>query len=124
MLEKERDNERLDIINIHRSFRTNRQNDVDFPLHGDEMKTQEMENFAADTSKEAEAKANWALNVESLGRKRGQEVCVQKTPMDLKEDFVRFVMLESYFQNHPFFLGQTFWAILPLLPAEKSNQPE
>ena len=34
------------------------QNDVNFPLHGDEMKTQEMESFAADKSKEAEAKAN------------------------------------------------------------------
>ena len=60
MLEKERDNERPNIINIHYTVLSekHRKSDVDFPLHGDEMKTQEMENFAADKSKEAEVKAN------------------------------------------------------------------
>lgn len=57
VLEKEEDNERLNILHIYVVISEKSQNDCNFPLHGDERKTKEMENFAADKPKEAEAKA-------------------------------------------------------------------
>ncbi len=72
--------------------------------HGDEMKAQATESFAADKLKEAEAKASWS--VESLGRAYWPIILCLKTLMDLlKRDFVRFVMLEKYFPNHPVLFG-------------------
>ena len=66
-----------------------RKNDFNFPLHGDEMNTQEMENFAAYKSKKTEAKANWVMN--GLGENAGQEVCVQKNTNGLEEGFCKVV---------------------------------
>ena len=60
--------------------------------HGDEMKAQVTESFAADKLKEAEAKASGEV-LNHLGENAGQEVCVKK-PVDLKWEFIPFAMLE------------------------------
>lgn len=54
--------------------------------HGDEMKAQVTESFAADKLKEAEAKAS--LSVESLGREDWPRILYLKNPMELLSFFV------------------------------------